>query len=244
MLHSYRKRKRLQGPVLIYGIAGIGVLAGLILIVMWLLEPNRPLNLMFATDTATATITASPTVTSTPTLTPTETATPTMTTTATPAAPFSYTIQEGESLQVISEKFGLGDDGIPLILLLNPYTAEGASNSIDPVTQYIYPGQSIIIPNPGMQLPTATPIPADLPRGTKIEYTVQAGDSLGGIATRFNSTVEEIMKLNELEDANAIFVGQILIIPVNLVTPTATRPPTSTPVTPGAISTLVPTTAP
>jgi LysM repeat protein len=240
MLHSYRKRKKLQGPVLIYGAAGLLVIAGLVLLVMWLSQPMRPLNLLFATDTPTSTITPSPTNTSTPTLTPTATETPTMTLTATAAAPFSYTVQEGEYLAVIIEKFGLGDDGLPLILLLNPYTSEGAANSIDPTTAVVYPGQTIILPNPGMQLPTPTPIPADIPKGTKIEYTVQTGDSIGGLATRFNSTVEEIVKLNNLEDVNAIFIGQILIIPVNLVTPTATRPPTSTPITPGAIMTATP----
>ncbi len=241
MLHSYRKRRRLQGPVLIYGAAALLVIAGLVLLVIWMSQPMRPLNLLLATDTPTPTITPSATNTVTPSVTPTVTSTPTMTLTSTAAAPFSYTVQEGEYLQAIVEKFGLGDDGLPLILLLNPYSSEGASNSIDPVTQIVYPGQTIILPNPGMQLPTATPIPPDLPRGTKINYTVQVGDSLGGIAARFNSTVEEIVKLNELEDATAtIFVGQILIIPVNLVTPTATRPPTSTPITPGAIMTATP----
>jgi LysM repeat protein len=241
MLHSYRKRRNpLQGPVLIYGIAALLILGGLILLIVWLFQPMKPLNLMFATDTPTATVTPSPTTTSTPTMTPTETVTPTLTATATPSAPFTYTIQEGEYLQSLVEKFGLGNDGVGLILLLNPYTSEGAANSIDPVTQIVYPGQSIIIPNPSMELPTATPIPADMPRGTKIEYTVKAGDSLGEIAMRFNSTMEEIMKLNDMTDPNAIFVGQILIIPVNLVTPTATRPPTSTPVTPGAIMTSTP----
>ena len=240
MLHSYRKRRKLQGPVLIYGAAGLLVIAGLVLLVIWMSQPMRPLNLLLATDTPTPTITPSPTNTMTPTLTPTETATPTLTLTATAAAPFSYTVQEGEYLQAIIDKFGLGDDGLPLILLLNPYSVEGAANSIDPTTQVVYPGQTIILPNPGMQLPTATPIPADVPRGTKINYTVQAGDSIGGIATRFNSTVEEIVKLNNLEDVNAIFIGQILIIPVNLVTPTATRPPTSTPITPGAVMTATP----
>lgn len=242
MLHSYRKRKRLQGPVLIYGAAALLVIAGLVMLVIWMSQPMRPLNLLFATDTPTPTITASATSTVTASVTPTVTSTSTMTMTATAASPFSYTVQEGEYLQAIIDKFGLGDDGLPLILLLNPYSVEAAANSIDPVTQIVYPGQTIILPNPGMQLPTATPIPADVPRGTKINYTVQTGDSLGGIATRFNSTVEEIVKLNPiLEDATTtIFVGQILIIPVNLVTPTATRPPTSTPVTPGAIMTATP----
>lgn len=241
MLHSYRKRKRLQGPVLIYGAAALLVIAGLAMLIIWMSQPMRPLNLLLATDTPTPTITPSATSTMTATVTPTVTSTSTMTLTPTAAAPFSYTVQEGEYLQAIIEKFGLGDDGLPLILLLNPYSSEGATNSIDPATQIVYPGQTITLPNPGMPLPTATPFPVDLPRGTKINYTVQTGDSLGGIASRFNSTVEEIVKLNNLGDATAtIFVGQILVIPVNLVTPTATRPPTSTPVTPGAIMTSTP----
>jgi hypothetical protein len=49
---------------------------------------------------------------------------------------------------------------------------------------------------------------------------------------KIQSTEEAIIKENELTDPNAINVGQLLIIPVNLVTPTATRPPTSTPSTP------------
>jgi LysM repeat protein len=64
-----------------------------------------------------------------------------------------------------------------------------------------------------------------------LTYTVQAGDTLGGIAAKFNSTEPAIIAENKLTDPNALFVGQQLIIPVNLVTPTATRPPTSTPVT-------------
>ena len=83
-----------------------------------------------------------------------------------------------------------------------------------------------------MQLPTATPIPPNLPRGTKINYTVQANDTLAGIAAKFNSKTEDIITLNKIEDANALNVGQVLQIPVNLVTATATLPSTSTPITP------------
>ena len=90
-----------------------------------------------------------------------------------------------------------------------------------------------------MPLPTATPIPANIFRGTKIPYNVRTGDTLAAIASKFNSTVDDIVKANNLKDANAIAVGQLLQIPVNLVTPTATRPPTSTPRTP--IPSLTPT---
>ena len=132
----------------------------------------------------------------------------------------------------------MGDDGIPLLLLLNPYDAK-AGTGIDPTTSIVYPGQLITIPNPGMPLPTATLIPPNMPHGTKVTYVVKAGDSLAGIASKFNSTVDDIVKTNNLTDPNNIKVGESLQISVNLVTPTATRPPTSTPRTP--IPTITPT---
>jgi len=69
---------------------------------------------------------------------------------------------------------------------------------------------------------TPTPLPEGLPLGTKIEYTVQSGDTLAVIAATFNSTVDDILDENELEDPNSIFVGQILVVRVNLVTPVPT----------------------
>lgn len=235
---SYRKRRR-STPNLIYILAGLLVLAGIALLIFWMSGPGKPLNTLFATETPTPTVTSTPTSTNTPTLMPTETETPTITPTATFSSPFTYTVQDGDYLALIVEKFNLGDDGVALILLLNPYDAEEGIG-IDPSTQIVIPGQVILLPNPGMQLPTATPVPADLPRGTKINYTVQAGDSLGGIAAKFNSTIDAIITENSIDNPNALFVGQLLVIPVNMVTPTATRPPTSTPITPGP-GTVLPT---
>ncbi len=228
VISSYRKRRQTQGPAIIYGAAGLLVVIGLIMLVVWLTGPSKPLNTLFATQTPTPTITPSPTNTSTQTETPTITPTGTETMTPTPSSPFVYTVQEGDYLAKLVEKFNLGSDGVALILLLNPYSAEGVDNSIDPATQIVYPGQKITMPNPGMPLPTATPIPANLPPGTKVTYYVQSGDTLDGIAAKFNSTREVIMKDNNITDPNTIQVGQKLIIQVNLVTPTATRPPTST----------------
>ncbi len=213
---------------MIYIIAGVLVLGGVILLIVWLSGPGQPLNALFATDTPTPTVTQTPSLTPIPTETPTITPTASQTSTTTPSAPFTYTVQDGDSLAVIAERFALGDNGIPLILLLNPYN-EDDGTGIDPTTQIVYPGQQIIIPNPGMPFPTATSIPADLPRGTKLNYVVQSGDSLAAIASLFNSTVDAIIAENELADPNAIYVGQLLVVPANLVTPTATLPPTSTP---------------
>ena len=239
IISSYRKKRQQSTILFVYGAAGLLVLAGLALLIIWVIGPNKPFSGLFATDTPTPTLTLTPTITPSPTNTPTITTTPTLTATLTPSSPFLYTIQEGDNLQAISTKFGLGDDGIQLILLLNPYDAASGSG-IDPLTSIVYPGRQITIPNPGMPLPTATPIPANILRGTKVTYIVRTGDTLAGIASKFNSTVDDIVKTNNLTDANSIFVGQQLQVPVNLVTPTATRPPTSTPRTPIPTVTLTP----
>jgi LysM repeat protein len=232
VIASYRKRRQQSNVIFVYGAAGLLVLAGVALLAVWLTGPSHPLSTLFATRTPTPTLTSTPTITppasNTPTITPTATGTPTLT----PSAPFTYTVQQGDSLAVISDTYKLGDDGIPRMLMLNPFSAEGADGSINPATQAIYPGQKIWIPDPNTKMPTSTPIPPNIPRGTVVTYTVASGDSLAGIASKFNSTVDDIVKANQLADANSIFVGQQLKIAVNLVTPTQTRPPTSTPRTP------------
>jgi uncharacterized protein YkwD len=208
---------------LFYGAVAL-VVIGAIMLVVWLMGPDQPLGAMFATDTPTVTVTSTPTNTNTPTQTATVTETPTITFTPTPSEPFPYTIVEGDTLPALAERFNLGNDGVLLILDYNPVILE--NNGI------YFIGQTIIIPPPGTQRATATPIPANLPRGTRIEYKVLPGDTLAAIAAKFNSRVDDIISANAIENANALFVGQVLQIPVNLVTPTATLPPTSTPVTP------------
>lgn len=242
VIDKYRKRRQQNRVVFVWGGAALLILVGVILLVVWLTGPSQPLATMFATETPTPTLTFTPTLTYTPTETPTVTPTLTETLTPTQSAPYTYIVQEGDYLATIVENQGLGENGLALILLLNPYNEE-TGTGIDPATQLIYPGQEILLPYPGMPVPTSTPIPSDLPRGTELTYFVQAGDTLAGIASLFNSTMDEIVAANKLDDPNAIFVGQQLIIPVNIVTATATRPPTSTPLTPAA-STSVPTATP
>ena len=233
---SYRKRRRRGGPNIIYVIAGVLVLGGVILLIAWLAGPSNPIGTLLATDTPTPTMTFTPTSTSTPTETPTATSTATVTPTATFSSPFSYTVQAGDYLELIAQKYNLGKDGIQLIMLLNPYggiSDTGFPIGINPQAPNILPGQVILLPNPGMKLPTATTVPSNLPKGQKVEYIVQAGDSLARIAALFDSTIDDIIAANNIKDPNAIKVGDLLIIPVNMVTPTATRPPTSTSIPPG-----------
>jgi len=236
VIESYRKRRQRANVLFVYGAAGLLVLAGLILLILWLSGPSQPLTTLFATKTPTPTLTFTPSLTPIPTDTPTITPTGTVTATSTASAPFTYTVQEGDTIFSISSKFNLGDNGILLILQINP--------TIDAATQIIHVGDQLLIPNPAMQLFTSTPVPANLPSGTKVPYHVQKGDTLAAIASKFNSTTDAIVALNNLADPNAIQVGQLLQIPVNLVTPTATRLPTSTPRTPVASGTPSPTGTP
>jgi LysM repeat protein len=242
VIDKYRKRRQQNRVVFVWGGAALLILIGIILLALWLAGPSQPLSAIFATDTPTSTLTFTPTITQTITETPNPTETLTQSPTATRSAPYTYTVQEGDFLSTIIEREGLGENGLTLILLLNPYNEE-TGTGIDPATQLIYPGDEILLPYPGMPVPTSTPIPADLRPGTELTYFIQPGDTLAGIAAAFNSTMDAIVEANDLADPNAIFVGQQLVIPANIVTATATRPPTSTPLTPAA-STSVPTATP
>ena len=53
-------------------------------------------------------------------------------------------------------------------------------------------------------------VPSPTPAGL---YVVQQGDTLGGLAEDFGTTVEDLMAANGLTDPNAIQAGQTLIIP-------------------------------
>ena len=44
-------------------------------------------------------------------------------------------------------------------------------------------------------------------------YTVQSGDTLGKIAKRYGTTVEDLVRLNGIQDENVIGVDQVLNIP-------------------------------
>ncbi len=224
VIESYRRRQEQarRAPVFI-GIAAGLLVVGVAVIIFWLIGPNRPAISLFATETptstATATATATPTVTPTPTETATATATSTETLTPTPSGPFTYTVVEGDTLFGIAERFG-----VDLLVLI-------AINNLDP-DDPIDPGDQLTIPGPDTELPTATPIPLNMRRGTIIEYFVQTGETLAIIAAKFNSTVEAIVEENDLDDPNNIQAGQKIKVPVNLVTPvptfTATVPVTAT----------------
>jgi LysM repeat protein len=228
VISSYRKKQK-TGPYLLGGLAILLVVVGIVLLVVYLLGGGGGFAFSFlntATPTPTETPTPTPvTPTATATMTPTITDTPTPTLTATPSAPFEYVVQEGDNCTLIAEEFEVD---VEVLLVLNNLDSRC----------FITPGQTILVPAPGQALPTPTPLPDDTPPGTLIEYRVRPGDSLFVLAERFNSEVGRIFletnryrranDLREMESETDLFVGDILIIPVNIVPtpiPTATATP-------------------
>ncbi len=175
VIESYRKRRQNTRPFIIGGIAIILVAVGIVVLIMWFTGEDRPALSFLATETPTPTATDTPTATATetatPTLTPTATETPTITSTPTASAPFVYTVEEDDNLFSIAEEFGVD---VLVLMALNNLTSESV----------IRVGDELLIPNPDLELPTATAIPEGM-RGT-IEYIVKSGDTLEG--SRFSST--------------------------------------------------------
>lgn len=231
-IESYRRRRKQMLPVIIGAIAVLLVVVGIIIVVVSL-SGGGGVSL-FATKTPTPTITPSPTITPLPTATQTITPTETITLTATASAPYDYVVQEGDSLYQIVQDRQLGDNGIVLILLLNPYNPTNTARpGIDPQTGIIFVGQVITLPPPNFPFPTVTPLPTGLAPGARISYFVMPGDSLGAIAAKFNSTVDAIVQANKalLPDgaSSVIYPGWTLLVPIEIVTPVPTATPTATP---------------
>lgn len=243
VIDKYRKQQQRaqSAPKIIFALAAILLIIGAAVLVFWLTGAQPPEVKFLTTDTPTSTMTntatpvpPTPTATNTPTqVPPTDTLEPTLTPTI--SGPVIYVAEEGDSLWSIAEKFGVD---YVVLLELNRERL-----NLDPNNPVIFVGDEVLVPSPDTELPTATPLPAGLPPGYKIEYMVKVGDTLDSIARQFLSTVEDILEQNEaLDDPNAIYPGQVLIIRINLVTPEPTEKAEEQPaVTPGSIATLTPT---
>ncbi len=219
VIESYRKRQSMaQKAPIVFGLAAVLLIVGAGALIYWLTSSDKPSIGLFATDTPTATLTSTATQTqvptNTPTVTPTSepTTTSTATTTATAAGPFVYKVQEGDYLALIASKYGVD---LMTLYAMNP--------NIDPANPVIRVGQEIIIPGPNTTLPTATPVPSTSKEA--FNYLVQKGDTLLGIAGKFNTTTDSIIKANPdklKSDKDVIYEGMSLKIFPNIVTPVPT----------------------
>ena len=149
------------------------------------------------------------------------TETPSPSVTSSLPEPYYYVVQESDTCFDIAV-----NHGVDLLLL------QSINNFPDGECP-IMPGMAVVIPAPGQVLPTIMPVDPDLPSGTKVRYTVQRGDTFASIAAFFRSSVDAILTLNNITDGNSLYIGQSILVPVNLVTATPdfvfnTATPTST----------------
>ena len=77
------------------------------------------------------------------------------------------------------------------------------------------PDEPTATPVPGTP-PTPTPIPVPVSATIIETYTVRYGDTLGAIAARYDLSIEDLMRLNGLTNPNALQIGQVLKIPVQV----------------------------
>ena len=110
-----------------------------------------------------------------------------------------YTVQKGDSLWSIAKKF---NTTVNTLKNINNLTSNALSI-----------GQILVLPT---QQTTETPTPSGA-----TTYIVKSGDSLYKIANKYNTTVDEIKKLNNLS-LNLLSVGQVLKIPTK-ITPQPTN---------------------
>jgi len=102
-----------------------------------------------------------------------------------------YTIRAGDTIYNLANRYNVSVNDI---LKANP--------GIDPNNLQI--GQVICIP-------AATPPQPSCPGGTL--YTIRAGDTIYNLASRYNVSVNDILKANPGIDPNNLQIGQVICIP-------------------------------
>jgi N-acetylmuramoyl-L-alanine amidase len=112
----------------------------------------------------------------------------------------SYTVQPGDALWKIADRFG-----VSTMALIN------ANDLANP--DLIHPGQVLTIPGgSGTAEPVATS-QNQTGSSTQSSYTVQSGDTLSKIAARFGVSIWDLAELNGIGNIDLIIVGQVLQIP-------------------------------
>ncbi|MCC6905976.1 MAG: LysM peptidoglycan-binding domain-containing protein [Anaerolineae bacterium] len=127
----------------------------------------------------------------------------------------THIVQPGQTLYSIARQYGVTPSDLAF--------ANGITNP-----DRIFVGQTLVIPGAAIPSTGTTATPAT---GQPATHTVQAGETLFGIARRYGVTVNTLVTLNNITDSNRITVGLVLRLPggASTATPAATSAVTSTP---------------
>jgi LysM repeat protein len=181
--------------------------------------------------TATQGPTPTPTLLPSPTMSPTPVSSPT----AGPDGKYIYTVQAGDTLTWIADRFG-----VELIRLYELNELDSAA--------ILTVGQQIILGLTGQDdRPADDQFPGTRTKNDgSVVYTVSEGDSLLGIADQFGLELEELLDFNStLTDESVLLLGTEITVgrrPVPAETGGSTQLPTVVPTfTPGATVTNAPT---
>lgn len=111
-----------------------------------------------------------------------------------------YTVQSGDTLSGIALKFSTTSSKLAqLNSISNP--------------NLIYVGQRLLVNQSSNSNSSSSGQSSSTTTNTEASaasYTVKSGDTLSGIASRYNTTVNQIVSLNQLSNLNLIYVGQVL----------------------------------
>ncbi len=116
-------------------------------------------------------------------------------TVATSAAPAVYSVEPGDTVSSIAQRFGLSTASV---LALNGLSWRST----------IFPGQVLSLTTAPVK--TTAPPPARTQAG---RYTIVKGDTLSAIAARFGVTTQSILTVNALDRDSIIYPGQTVTIP-------------------------------
>ena len=111
-----------------------------------------------------------------------------------------YTVQSGDTLSGIALKFSTTSSKLAqLNSISNP--------------NLIYVGQRLLVNQSSNSNSSSSGQSSSTTTNTETSsasYTVKSGDTLSGIANQYNTTVNQIVSLNQLSNPNLIYVGQVL----------------------------------
>lgn len=96
------------------------------------------------------------------------------------------------------------------------YTDVGRINGINGNVDRDLFTSSIFLNNTG-EIPEVTP-PTNETNNQTMQYVVKRGDTLSEIAQEYNTTVNQLVSLNNIKNQNLIYVGQTLKIPISSTT--------------------------